>query len=370
MLIGSSCFSIFCGTWKASCEQKRFPKRDGQILYFYRMVLVTGGTGLVGSYLLMHLLEKEEKVRAIFRKQNKLENTRRTFEAFGKISHFEKINWVKADVLNIHALEHAFENIEHVYHCAAIVSFDPADEKRMMEVNIEGTANVVNVSLEKKIKKLCYVSSVAAIGEESKHKCSDEESEWVKIKHTSNYSISKHYAENEVWRASEEGLAVVIVNPCLILGYGNWNSGSLSIIKRVNEGLSFYPPGANSFVGVQDVAKIMVKLMESGIAGERFILSSENLSYKELLDKIATAFGKKKANKKAALGIGKILVFLDYCRNLIFGKKPLLTRESLNSSFSCKCYSNKKVVEETGFQFSSMEKVLKESAEKFQRFPY
>lgn len=333
------------------------------------MVLVTGGTGLVGSYLLMCLAQRGEKVKAIFRQKSKIKSTRRIFEAYGNLDNFSSIEWVQADILNIHSLEDALQGVDYVYHCAAVVSFDPADAKKMMDINIEGTANIVNIALDKKIKKLCYVSSVAAIGEENKGKCSNEKSEWTKTKNTSNYSISKHYAENEVWRASEEGLPVVIVNPSLILGYGNWNKGSLAIIKKVKDGLAFYPPGANSFVGVEDVAKMMIHLMDSGISGERFILNSESLSYKELFDMIASAFNKPKPSKKAPLNIGKALVVLDKFKSLLFGIPRVLTRESLNTSFNNKCYSNQKVVERTGYEFNSLNKVLEESAEKFQHFP-
>lgn len=333
------------------------------------MVLVIGGTGLVGSYLLMLLVEKNASVKAVFRNADKLKNTKRIFEAYGMLEQFTRIEWVQAEMMDIASLEDAFENVDHVYHCAALVSFNPSESSQIAEINIEGTANVVNICLEKKIKKLCYVSSVAAIGEENKKGCSNEKTDWKKNPTTSNYSISKHYAENEVWRASEEGLPVVIVNPSLILGYGNWYTGSLAIVKKVNDGLSYYPPGANSFVGVKDVAKIMVELMESTIMGERFIVSSENLSYKELLDKIADSLKKKKPTKKAPRKIGQILASMDYLRNLLFGKPRLLTKESLNSSFNKKCYSNKKLVNTLNYRFEPISEVMEESADKFRHFP-
>lgn len=333
------------------------------------MILITGGTGLVGSYLLMFLTGKGERVKATFRRKEGQEDSRRIFEAYGNENNFELIDWIETDILDIHSLEHALKDVEYIYHCAALVSFEPSERKNMMNINIDGTSNIVNLALEMGIKKLCYVSSVAAIGEENHPNCSNENSDWHKTKHSSNYSISKHYAENEVWRASEEGLPVVIVNPSLILGYGNWNKGSLSIIRKVNKGLSYYPPGANSFVGVEDVSKIMIKLMESDISAERFILTSENLSYKELLDEVAVAFGKSKTSKKAPLSIGRAMVFLDSGRKLLFGKSRLLTKESLNSSFHKKCYSNEKVTKKLGYQFQSMKEVLKGSAEKFKHFP-
>ena len=334
------------------------------------MVLVLGGTGLVGSYLLMYLTEKGTAVKAAYRQKSRIKNTRRIFEAYGKLPAFEQIQWVQAEIMDISSLEDAFENVRYVYHCAALVSFDPSESQKISEINIDGTANVVNLCLDKNIKKLCYVSSVAAIGEETAGGCSNENTEWKKNDSTSNYSISKHYAENEVWRASEEGLSVVIVNPSLILGYGNWHSGSLAIIKKVSTGLSFYPPGANSFVGVRDVAKIMLQLMESSIEGERFILSSENLSYKQLLDYIAEALQKPKPSKKAPRRVGKLLASMDYLRSALFGQPRLLTRESLNTSFNKKCYSSKKLRKELKYEFEPIEEVMEESAEKFRHFPF
>src|SRR5690606_12099887 len=209
------------------------------------MVLVTGGTGLVGAHLLLELAGSGEKLKAIYRSPKRKAFTKSLFKLHNRESDFDSIQWVKADILDIPALEAVFEGVEYVYHCAAIVSFDPADLQQMMKINIEGTANMVNIAVEKQVKKFCYVSSVAAIGEYVGDKCSDEEAVWQKSKATTNYSISKYYAENEVWRASEEGLNVVIVNPSTILGLGNWNEGSSAIFKKVHDGLRFYPTGSN-----------------------------------------------------------------------------------------------------------------------------
>ena len=233
------------------------------------MILVTGGTGLVGSHLLYFLSKKELKVRAIYRNEKSIEKTKLVFKSYGAAEALNQIEWVKADLLDYYSLKDAFENVNYVYHAAAMVSFDSKSANELIKVNVEGTEKIVNLSMEFNIKKFCFVSSVASIGEYANGSCSNEETPWQNSKSTSSYSISKYYAENEVWRASQEGLPVVIVNPATIFGFGNWEVSSLKIIKRVYDGLSFYPSGKNGFIGVTDVVKAMLQLMESEIVNER-----------------------------------------------------------------------------------------------------
>jgi len=229
----------------------------------------------------------------------------------GSEEQLNHIEWVKADLLDYFSLKDAFKNIDYVYHAAALVSFDSKSANQLIKVNVEGTENIVNLSLEFSIKKFCFVSSVASLGEYPNGKCTDEAAPWQNSKSTSSYSISKYYAENEVWRASQEGLPVVIVNPATILGFGDWESSSLKIIKRVYDGLSFYTPGKNGFVGVTDVVKAMLELMESEIENERFILVAENISFKLLFEKIACALKVRPPKIKANYLLAILLKNLD-----------------------------------------------------------
>lgn len=310
----------------------------------------------------MKLLEQKEQVRATYRSTYKLQKAKFIFEKFGKGADFNKIQWEKVDILDQFQLEEAFGSVQWVYHCAAIVSFYPKDIHKMMKINIEGTSNVVNLCLEKQIKKLCYVSSVSTIGEYFDKRCSDEKAIWNKSSLSSNYSISKFYAENEVWRASEEGLDVVIVNPATILGYGDWNEGSSAIFKRVYNGLKFYPGGANSFVGVNDVVDAMLLLMQSKIVNQRYILSAESISFKELLQKIAFAFNMEAPNVKASKIIAKMLLLMDSFRSSILGGTPLLTKESLIVSYKNACYISEKFKKEFQFEFKSLDEVIEKAA--------
>ena len=253
------------------------------------MILVTGGTGLVGAHLLVRLTQENERVRAIYRTLESIENAKKVFSYYKNIpvDLFSKIEWIQADITQVPSMIIAFKNVKKVYHCAAIISFDPKDYIEMRKVNIHGTAIIVNLAIDANIDKLCFVSSIATIGNDPKKKRATEENEWIGNEINNGYAITKYGAEMEVWRASQEGVNVVVVNPGVILGSGFWHSGSGKMFSQVFKGLPFYSEGVTGFVGVKDVINCMVKLMESNYKNERFIVVSENKSFKEVLFYIA-----------------------------------------------------------------------------------
>ncbi|MBP6424881.1 MAG: NAD-dependent epimerase/dehydratase family protein, partial [Flavobacterium sp.] len=203
------------------------------------MILVTGGTGLVGAHLLLHLVEQGENVRALCRTKSSIEKTKNLFFLYHKPHLFEKIEWIEADILDIPSLEIAFQNIEFVYHCAALISFDPKEEESIRKTNIEGTANIVNFCLAFGIKKMLFVSSIAALEDPNATETTiSETTEWNPEKPHSDYAISKYGAEMEIWRGQQEGLNVIIVNPGVILGPGFPEQGSGALFSAVAKGLS------------------------------------------------------------------------------------------------------------------------------------
>lgn len=329
------------------------------------MILVSGGTGLVGSHLLYHLLKDEQSVRAIYRSEESKKKTAKVFLSYDSTHLFHKIEWVKADLLDYFSLENCFEGIDLVYHAAAIVSFDRRRENQILEVNIEGTKNMVNLSLEKNIRKFCYISSVAALGEYPNQKCIDEEALWQLTDKTSTYSISKYYAENEVWRAAAEGLKTVIINPSTIIGFGNWEESSSIILKKVYQGLNYYPPGSNGFIGVKDVVKSAVMLMNSNIENERYLLSSENLSFKKLFDQLAHHFKKAPPKILVNKSVAKLLLQLDRISAFLFRAPRKLTAETIETVFKQRCFSSDKLKSEFNFEFQSIDEVLKEVVPKY-----
>jgi len=249
--------------------------------------------------------------------------------------------------------------VDTVYHCAALVSFLPADKRRLMQVNARGTANVVNAALEKKIRKLCHVSSIAALGRpENQADLIDETLVWKTSRNNSVYAVSKYAAEREVWRGSAEGLDMVIVSPSIILGVAGASQGSSRIFNTVREGLKFYPPGKNGFVDVRDVVKAMILLMKSNIRNERFIVSAVNLEYKRLFELIAEAMAKPAPAIRVSPLLSGVAWRLEMARSVFTGKKPLITRETARTAIQQYEYSNEKIKNAMGFKFTPIEETI------------
>ncbi|WP_282075121.1 NAD-dependent epimerase/dehydratase family protein [Maribacter aquivivus] len=330
------------------------------------MVLVTGGTGLVGSHLLLKLTMNNTKVRALYRTEDKLTQVKKIFSYYtdDPASLFAKIDWVQADILDIPSLENAFESITYVYHCAAYISFDPSDFKKLERINREGTANIVNICIANGIKKLCHVSTIGTIGRTITDEHTDEETEWTR-QHANPYAITKHLAEMEVWRGAQENLEVVIVNPGVILGPGFWNSGSGSFFKTASKGYNYYPPGGSGFVTVNDVTNIMIALMNSDIYNERFILVAENLTYQQILKKIALSMDKKQPStslKFWQLNLGR---FADRFRNLITGSPRTITKSTIYGLKNPTTFNNEKIKKALNMEFEDLDKQVKFSSKLF-----
>ncbi len=325
------------------------------------MILVTGGTGLVGAHLLLHLAENKTAVRAIYRNSHSVEKTKSLFKLHQKEALFSHIEWVKADIIDIPTLEIAFQNVDTVYHCAGLISFDPNDEEKLRKMNIEGTANIVNFCLNYKIKKLCHVSSTAALGDVlSTETPIDESAEWNPEVYHSDYAISKYGAEIEVWRGQQEGLNVVIVNPGVILGSTIWTGGSGAIFTKVKNGLKFYTLGTTGYVGVTDVVTSMIRLMESEVFGERFCLVSENRSYLSILSLIAKSLKKAVPHIYVKPWATAILWKIDWFLNTFIGTKRTLSKQAATSLHSKDNYNNSKIKNALNFEFQSMDSVTKE----------
>jgi dihydroflavonol-4-reductase len=325
------------------------------------MILVTGGTGLVGAHLLILLTEKGEPVRAIYRNLDNIQKTKSLFSLYKKDSLFESIQWIQADVLDIPSLEIAFQEITYVYHCAAIISFDPKEEDLVRKTNIEGTANIVNFCLAYNIQKLCHVSSIAALGDLAAHQSIiTEETEWNPEKLHSDYAISKYGSEMEIWRGQQEGLNVVMVNPGVIIGPGFWNQGSGELFAKTKKGLSFYTEGSTGFIAVTDVVSIMNQLMESTIHGERYTLIGQNIVFKDIQFTIADALKVKRAKYHATPFMMKTLSKLDWVASTLFGQKRQLSIASAKSSYSTDLYSNEKIKNALNITFKDVSDYIKE----------
>jgi len=328
------------------------------------MILVTGGTGLVGAHLLLHLAENEHALRALYRQQASIQKTKSLFALYKKEGLFSRIEWIQADIIDVPSLELAFKNVTFVYHCAALISYDPDDENDLRKINIEGTANIVNFCLAYQIQKLCHVSSIAALGDLTAQEAEiTEESEWNPEVLHSDYAISKYGAEMEIWRGKQEGLNVVLVNPGVILGPGFWEQGSGVFFSTIKKGVPFYTQGISAYVGVWDVVNVMVLLMQSSITGERYTLISENVSFEKIITQIAKKLDARPPKGEAKPWFLALMWRIDWLLSMLFCTPRRLSKYSAQALCSTTLISNDKIQGTLDYTFQSIEEVIADCIE-------
>lgn len=323
------------------------------------MILVTGGTGLVGSHLLYKLVSENEQVKAIYRRTQTLDRVKHVFSYYTENyqSLYEKIEWIEADLNDVPDLELAFKDVNLVYHCAAFVSFEPDKYYQLRTVNIEGTANIVNLCISNKVKKLCYVSSIAAIGHEpNPNQFITEQTDWNPEDDNSVYAITKYGAEMEVWRGTQEGVPAVIINPGIILGPGYWKGGSSgNLFRLIHKGLNYYGSGSSGYIDVWDVCDIMYQLMKSDLVNERYILISENLSFNDFQTKVAKTLNVKPAKKVATPFVLELGWRLDWLTSKLLGKRRKLSKQLAKSVRTQSVYNNSKIKNALQMEFNSID---------------
>lgn len=323
------------------------------------MVFVTGGTGFIGSYIIKQLVQAGRPVLALRRSP--------TLPQHIDAGIWEAVQWAEGDVLDVVALADAMSRCTAVIHAAAVVSFHKKEEDRMRQVNVEGTANVVNAALESgTVQRIVHISSVAALGRTKEGVQKDESTEWKDNDNNTAYARSKHAAELEVWRGMAEGLEGVVLNPSTVLGYGNWHQSSCALFRNAYKEFPWYTDGVNGFVGVEDVAAAAVAFLDSTINEERFIVNAENRPFKWVFDHIAGGFGKKQPYKKATPFLGEIAWRVEALKHLMGGSLPLLTAETAKVAQSKTTFSNQKLLQALPqFTYQSLEKVIGESCARY-----
>lgn len=328
-----------------------------------RTVFITGATGFVGSHIARRYLAAEYRVEALTR-------TKGNAGLLADVAN--QITWHEGDIMDIPSLEAAITKGSDVIHAAAVVSFAPKDHKRMSQINAEGTANVVNVCLSTGIRKLGYVSSVAALGRPDNKRGTtapvrlNEDQKWEDSPNNSAYAKSKYRAELEVWRGVAEGLSAVVVNPSLVLGEGDWTRSSVQLFKYVFDKKPFYPAGLANYVDVLDVAESLFQLMEADkIINERFILNAGTIPYKELLEQMAAALHKRPPRMRMPPALTHLLWPVEAVRAWLMGSNPLITRETARSSSSRYAFEGHKIVDTIDFQYRPLSETLTRSARAF-----
>lgn len=321
------------------------------------MILITGATGLVGSYLAKLLLDKGENVRAVKRATSSL-------SLLGKYA--DKIDWIEGDILDVVSLEEAMKDVVQVYHCAAMISFATKDIEALMKTNVEGTANVMNAALTAKVKKVVHVSSVAAFGLPAKGKTIDEKYTDPNINKAFWYFRSKQYGEREAFRAVEEGLEVVIACPGTILGAGWWDAEPNSVFGAVADGVSFYTSATNGFVDVRDVVQALFLLMNKGASGEKYILVAENFSYRDLMWQVADEMKVKRPSVEAKKWLLTLAWMSESVKSVFTTKPPLITRESAAIAGVSFTYDNKRI-KQLGFAFRPIDTTISDTVKAYQK---
>ncbi|MBL7766281.1 MAG: NAD-dependent epimerase/dehydratase family protein [Chitinophagaceae bacterium] len=312
------------------------------------MILVTGGSGLLGQHLLKALLKDGEMIRATY------------LHTDPPAALSQGIEWMRCDLEEYEDIEAALQGVTHVYHCAAMVSYDRRLHERMMRVNIEGTANLVNACLDRGIQKLVHVSSIAAFSQVEAPELVNETTPWLRSKEDSAYAQSKHKSEMEVWRGIAEGLNAVIVNPSIILGEGDWNKGSAALFRIVKNEFPWYTGGATGWVDVQDVVRAMTGLMKSDIAGERFILNGGNHPYRDVFTWMAEAMGVRPPHREARPWMAELVWRWAYLKSMLTGKEATLTKETARSAQRISAYDGSKICGVLkGFEYTGVKETVK-----------
>ncbi|MBL7927209.1 MAG: NAD-dependent epimerase/dehydratase family protein [Bacteroidia bacterium] len=303
------------------------------------MILLTGGTGLLGTHTLLALARKNIAVVAIKRPASDLQTFYYLAEKAGV--NLKHITWFDADLLDVNAIYEVTKNINTVIHCGAFVSFAPKQQLLMHKINTDGTANIINACLANNVNRFIHVSSVATLGDGIG--AITEENHWITSAYHSQYAISKYGAEREAWRGMAEGMQVVVINPTVILGEGYWNKNGGALIKYAASEKCFYPKGSTGFIDVVDVVNVILFLLENEINGTRFIINGHNTTYKNILDQTAQLFNKKAPALAANYFTTHAAWRLQSIFSILTGTQPLLTKETAISSLSNRLYSNTKM---------------------------
>lgn len=320
------------------------------------MILVTGATGFLGSYLVRYLVQQNFKVRALKRATSDL-------ALLGEAKY--QVEWAEGDVTDLAALEEAFKGVTKVYHVASVVALSASGAENMMLSNVEGTANVVNLALEHNIEKLLYVSSSTVFKAKAINELVNEEMNEEKEELESAYGVSKFLGEREVWRGIAEGLNAVIANPTTLIGAGRWSESSTRLFEQVAKGQLFYPTGSNGYADVRDAAKILIQLMESDLQGERFIINAENRTFRDTIFEVADKLGVNRppfALNNWVIPIGRAF---DAVRSKITGTQPVFTADVARITASEIQFSNEKIKTALNFTFTPVSQAIDETVKKF-----
>lgn len=317
-----------------------------------KRIFLTGATGFVGGYILQDLIRRGyTRITALMRETSDLAMVRNVAD---------QIDWITGDLLSTEILYDAAAEADVVIHAAALVSFAAADRNDLYEINVLGTQNLVNASLDGKVEQFIHISSVGAIAKTTGGQPISEDTPWTDDRHTSDYGRSKHLGEMEVWRGNAEGLPATILNPTIVLGAGPWHSSSCKIFMEIYEGLKFYTPGSTGYIDVRDVARIAVDLISDPRPGENFIISEGNYKFKDLFEWIAKGLDRKPPTISPPRWAARSLALADGIKSKITGQRPIITRDTVRNAYEDFSYDTTKI-KELGYDFIPIRQTVAET---------
>jgi nucleoside-diphosphate-sugar epimerase len=344
------------------------------------MILVTGGTGLLGGHLLYALLQCYERVAVLKRLSGNTDTLKEIFSFYSKNPDelLGRIDWRVGDLLDKQSLVGAMADISCVINCAAVVSFQANDRKLLVANNVLGTKNLaeawkgLGVKGHRESRLLIHISSISALGDGPGNDPGfliDEQTPRNTRRVHSGYSISKFESEKALTEIVPDA---VILNPGVILGPGQWGKGSSLLFVKVWNGIKYYPYGGTGFVDVRDVAGIIIGIIDRmhlnkdreiatgiqgldhdglGMNGERYCIVGANLRYRDFFNLVTDEYG----IPNPGIYAGKVLTALawraDGLWSAMVGRSPLLTRETAEASQRISFYSSLKIQQALDYQF-------------------
>lgn len=316
-----------------------------------KTILITGGTGFIGSNLADALLQRGYAVRILRRRSSNLVN----------VEHLPVEHRV-GDVRDVGSLREAMRGCDTVFHTAAIVSFWRPLHQLQYEVNVGGTRNVVDACLKENIERLVHTSSIAAIGHPTSGMLADEITpfNWQHVE--SGYKNSKHMAEQEIKRGVERGLNAVMVNPAVVIGPGDIHFNGGKIIRSVKRHQAlFYIKGGMNIVFVEDVVRGHISAAVKGKTGERYILGGENLTHKQAFQMTAQVVGGVIPRIRMPISVLRVAAKLFDAAGTLLKREPMVTSELFFGAGLQNWYSSEKAQRELGYTITPFREALEKT---------
>lgn len=325
--------------------------------------LVTGATGFLGANLVRKLLKEGLIVKVFIRK------TSNTIALEGL-----DIEKSFGDILDRDAIAKALIGCNVVFHTAGIVSLgilDKSAKEMMWNVNVKGTLNLLEESFKAGIEKVIYTSTVSTVGIRN-GKPSDETVPFNMGHLGIDYINSKYQAEVEAQKYLKNGLPLIIVNPSYMFGPWDIKPTSGRMILDIAKGKKFcYPTGGNNFVDVEDVADGHFLAFKNGKIEERYILGGQNLTYKEIFEKIAHIVRVKSPGIKILYPLAMGISYLyEYGSRYITKKEPMITSSIAKMGFINHYFNSQKAIKELKFPQTPIEESIKKAFCWFKKYKY